>query len=407
MKNKLVFGSIILSLFFSFSCSKMIDEPTPIDLDLKSKALVEADNAFGLDLFKALNETEEGNFNISPLSVSLALAMTYNGAEGETKMAMEEAMRLTGLSTDEINQSYQSLVKALLEADSKVTMEVAQSIWCRLGYNVLDDFINVNQTYYDAEVRELDFSRSDAKDIMNGWIEDKTHNKIKNMITEVSPSHVMFLINAIYFNGEWQHKFDKENTQKRAFKIKDDQTVQVDMMQKEDSVLMTSNDLFSAIQMPYGRGNFNMVVLLPNEGKTCNELISSLSSDNWKVLMQNFVPANNVDIWLPKFKDDYKIKLNDVLSAMGMEVAFTPSADFSGINGNGGIWIDYVLHQTFIDVSEKGTEAAAATVVAMIETAMPSTPQFHADRPFIYAITEKETGAILFMGKMTKPAYNS
>lgn len=406
MNNKLVFGSIVFTIFFMVSCSKMIDEPTPIDLDLKSKTLVEADNAFGLDLFKTLNASEEGNFNISPLSISLALAMTYNGAEGETKMAMEEAMRLSGLTTDEINQSYQSLVKALLEADPKVTLEVAQSIWYRLGYNVLDDFITVNQTYYDAEVSELDFSRSDAKDIMNGWIEDKTHNKIKNMISKVDPAHVMFLINAIYFNGEWQTKFDKDNTQKMDFKIKDDQTIQVDMMQKEDSVLMASNDLFSAVQLPYGRGNFNMVVLLPNEDKTCNDIASQLNSENWKSWMDSFQPANDVDIWLPKFKDEYKIELKDVLSAMGMELAFTPGADFSGMNGSGGIWIDYVLHQTFIDVSEKGTEAAAATVVAMIEMAMPSTPQFHANRPFIYAITEKETGAILFIGKMTEPAYD-
>ncbi|MBN2806871.1 MAG: serpin family protein [Prolixibacteraceae bacterium] len=404
--QRIVFSSIIASVFFLISCNKLIDDPKPIELNQKSQLLVEADNDFGIDLFREINETESGNFNISPLSVSLALAMTYNGAEGETKAAMEEALRLSELTTDEINQSYQSLVKALLEADPKVTLEIAKSIWYRLGYNVLDDFKTVNQTYYNAEVNELDFGRSDAKDIMNGWIEDNTHGKIKDMIKEINPDHVMFLINALYFNGEWQNKFEKSNTQKRDFNTSDLKVVQVNMMQKEDSVLYMANDLFTSIQMPYGRGNFNMVVLLPNEGKTCNELTSEFNAENWKKWMSSFQMTYDVDIWLPKFKDEYKIKLNDVLSAMGMELAFTPAADFSGINGEGDIWIDYVQHNTFIDVSEKGTEAAAATVVAIVELAMPINTQFHADRPFIYAITEKETGAILFIGKMAEPQYD-
>ncbi|MFA9391609.1 MAG: serpin family protein [Prolixibacteraceae bacterium] len=402
--RKFVFSSILFSVFFIVSCSQMIVEPTPIDLDLKSKALVEADNAFGIDLFKAINETETGNFNISPLSVSLALAMTYNGAEGETKMAMEEALRLNNLTTDEINQSYQALVKALMEADPKVTMEIAQSIWYRLGYNVLEDFKTVNQTYYDAEVNELDFARDDAKDIINGWIEDKTHNKIKDMIKQVDSGHVMFLINAIYFNGEWQHKFDIDDTQKREFYTSEEKSIEVDMMQKKDSVMLVNNELFSAIAMPYGRGNFNMVVILPNDGLSCNDLVAEFEPERWTNWMASLQPAKDVDIWLPKFKDEYKIKLNDVLSTMGMELAFQPNADFSGINGIGGIWIDYVQHNTFIDVSEKGTEAAAATVVAIRENAMMPN-NFHVNRPFIYAITEKETGAILFIGKMVEPTY--
>lgn len=403
--NKLFNQIIIASLLIIVACAKVPDEPLPIDLDVKSKKLVAADNEFGIDLFKALNEKEKGNFNISPLSISLALAMTYNGSEGDTKQAMEEAMRLSGLTTEEINLSYQTLVKALLETDSKVTLEFAQSIWYRLGYDVEDAFKDVNRNYYDAEVNELDFGRSDAKDIINGWIEEKTHDKIKDMIAEVKPNHVMFLINAIYFNGEWQTMFDKKNTFESDFYTAEG-TVQVQMMQKEDSIMMTSNDVFSAIELPYGRGNFNMLILLPAEDKTCDDIVNEINPDNWILWQQSMVPTTEVDIWLPKFKSEYTVKLNNALSAMGMEVAFTPAADFSGINGRGELWIDYVQHNTFIDVSEKGTEAAAATVVAMIERAMPMTPQFHANRPFIYAITEKETGAILFIGKMAKPEYD-
>jgi len=406
MKTSIFFALAIFLASLFFSCNESIEEPKPIDIDLKSQQLVDADNAFGIDIFKLLAETEDENFTISPLSISLALAMTYNGAEGETKAAMEEALRVKGFTTDEINKSYQSLVDALLAADEKVTLEIAQSIWYRKGFNVLPDFKTVNQTYYDAEVNELDFSRADAKDVINGWIEDKTHDKIKDMIDGVEPDHVMFLVNAIYFNGEWRSKFETKNTQQRDFTKEDASISKVDMMQKTDSINFFSNETFSAIEMPYGRGNFNMVVLLPNEDKKCSDIIESLSAEKWATWIASFQMREEVSIWMPKFKDEYEVKLNDVLKAMGMEVAFTQSADFSGINGDGGIYIDYVQHNTFIDVNEKGTEAAAATVVAIKEFSMPMKPEFHVTRPFLFAITEKETGAILFIGKMAAPKYD-
>jgi serpin B len=389
-----------------FSCNdNTIDDIKPIDINEKCKELVQIDTRFGIDIFKLLAQSENGNFTISPLSISLALAMTYNGAVGETKTAMEEALRVNGFIPDEINQSYQTLVKALLEADPKVTIEIAQSIWYRLGYNVLSDFKTINQTYYNAEVNELDFSRSDAKDVINGWIETNTHDKIKDMISSVDPNHVMFLVNAIYFNGEWRSKFETKDTQKRGFTKEDGTAINVDMMQKKDSANYFSNEIFSAVEMPYGRGNFNMVVLLPGEGKKCSDIFNVLTPENWTSWMRSFVMTEDVSIWLPKFKDEYEVKLNDVLTAMGMGITFTPEADFSGINGDGGIYIDYVQHNTFIDVNEKGTEAAAATVVAINELAMPMNPEFHVDHPFIFAITEKETGAILFIGKMVAPSY--
>lgn len=401
---KTLTSALLLFLLFTSACNNADPEPDPkkIDLSLKSKQLVEADNSFGLEVFQRLNETEKGNFNISPLSISQALAMTYNGARGETKAAMEEALKKAGFTTDEINQSYQSLVKALLGADSKVTLEIAQSIWYRKGFNVLQDFKTVNQTYYDAEVKELDFSRSDALKTINGWIEDKTHDKIKDMIKEIDPDHVMFLINAVYYYAEWQTKFDKKNTSKQDFTKEDGSIVKVDMMSKTDSVNYLSNKLFTAVQLPYGRGNFNMVVMVPNETYECNDLVDQLTSENWNKWMQSFHMTNSLNIELPKFKAEYEVKLNDVLSAMGMEIAFTKLADFTGINSKGEIYIDYVQHNTFIEVDENGTEAAAATVVSMKDyAAMPIF--FKANKPFLFAITEKETGVILFIGKIKNP----
>jgi serine protease inhibitor len=406
MKTQIIIVITLTLLFLLGSCNdNTIDDPKPIDINEKCKELIQIDTRFGIDIFKLLAQSENENFTISPLSISLALAMTYNGAVGETKTAMEEALRVNGFIPDEINQSYQTLVKALLEADPKVTIEIAQSIWYRTGFNVLDNFKTINQTYYNAEVNELDFSRSDAKDVINGWIETNTHDKIKDMISSVDPNHVMFLVNAIYFNGDWRSKFETKDTQKRGFIKEDGTSINVDMMQKKDSVNFFSNEIFSAVEMPYGRGNFNMVVLLPGEGKKCSDIFDVLTPENWTSWMRSFVMTEDVSIWLPKFKDEYEVKLNDVLTAMGMGITFTPEADFSGINGDGGIYIDYVQHNTFIDVNEKGTEAAAATVVAINELAMPMNPEFHVDHPFIFAITEKETGAILFIGKMVAPSY--
>jgi serine protease inhibitor len=407
MKTQRIIVLTLTILFIFGSCkTDMIDDLKPIDVDQKCKELIQTDIRFGIDIFKLLAQSEDENLTISPLSIGYALAMTYNGAEGETKNAMEKALRINGLSPDEINQSYQTLMKALLEADPKVTMEIAQSIWYRTGFNVLDDFKTINQTYYNAEVNELDFNRSDAKDVINGWIETNTHDKIKDMISGVDPSHVMFLVNAIYFNGDWKSKFETKDTQEKSFTKEDGTAITVDMMQKKDSVNYFSNEIFSAVEMPYGRGNFNMVVLLPGEGKKCSDIFKVLTPENWASWMRSFVMTDDVSIWLPKFKGEYEVKLNDVLTAMGMGMTFTPEADFSGINGDGGIFIDYVQHNTFIDVNEKGTEAAAATVVGIKYTSMPLPTEFHVDRPFIFAITEKETGAILFIGKMVAPTYN-
>ena len=403
--RQLSFILFLLAATALVSCSKddvLPRERTRIELDLKSQQLVQADNEFGLDVFRRIDASEQGNFMLSPLSISQALAMTYNGARGETKAAMEEALKKSGFTTEEINKSYQTLVNALLKADNRVTLEIAQSIWYREGFTVLPEFISVNENYYDAEVRELDFGRSDALDIINGWIENKTHNKIQDMIDAIDPSHVMFLINAIYFKGSWQSKFDAADTRKQTFQVNPEKTVEVDMMQKKDSVMYQQNNLFAAIEMPYGRGNFNMVVLLPNNDKTIADVTAKLSADNWKMWMNSFAAVNELNVQFPKFKAEYEVKLNDVLSAMGMEIAFQPYADFSGINGTGDIWIDYVQHNTFIEVNEEGTEAAAATVVAIREMASMSI-SFNANRPFIYAITEKETGAILFLGKMVNP----
>jgi serpin B len=316
---------------------------------------------------------------------------------------MEKALKFEQYDTNDINQTFSDLIDALLNADNTITLDIAHSIWYKQGFNVLDTFKDINRNYYKAEVKELDFYKSDALDIINGWIEDNTGGKIRDMIKEIDPDHVMFLINAIYFKGSWKTEFEEKSTYEQAFYINPDKSVSTQMMHKTDTVAYQKNEMFSAIELPYGRGNFNMAILLPNEDSNLQTIIDSLTTDNWSLWMNSFGNKQEVNITIPRFTIDYNKQLNDVLSDMGMKIAFESTADFCGINPDADLYIDYVQHNTFIDVNEKGTKAAAATVVAMREcVAMPPTV-FNANRPFLYAITEKETGTILFIGKTVNP----
>ncbi len=411
MNRTIAFLPIILILVFA-SCQKE-DTEIPngeyqeIQLNEKSAQVVEADNEFGFELFRLVYDSnrEHENIMVSPLSVSLALAMTYNGANRETKTAMEETLKLHGLTTEEINTSYQTLGTALKSLDSKVVLEIANAIYYREGFQVEPDFITTNESYYDAEVSPLNFTSPDAVDVINNWVADKTNDKIETIINEISGNHIMFLLNAIYFKGMLASKFEKKDTKKKNFYLADGPSIQTDFMQQTNTVSYTSNDLFSAVELPYGQGNYNMYVFLPQEDKSLNDLTESLNSVNWESWKESF-HETNVDIEFPKFKFEYEIKLNAVLSEMGMGVAFSSLADFTGINKNGGLQIDYVKHKSFIEVNEEGTEAAAVTVVAIELTSTGSTPQntqFQVNRPFLFAITEKSTGAVLFMGTVNRP----
>lgn len=400
---------ILLALFLLFASSCKQDDYTPprsITLNEKSADLIEAENEFGLELFQKIyaGEDKADNIMVSPLSVSLALAMTYNGANGETKTAMEETLKVYGLSPEEINESYASLVAALKSLDPKVILEIVNAIYSREGFPVEQDFITTNQNYYDAKVEALDFGSSQAVNTINDWVADKTHDKIDRIIDNISPNHVMFLLNAIYFKGIWQAEFNEDYTEDLPFYLENGSTVQVPTMQKTESLPYYSNNVFRAVKLAYGAGNYNMFVFLPHEENSVKNIVNELNVDNWKSWMESFTDSVNIDIELPRLKYKYEIKLNKVLSDMGMGVAFGDGANFTGINKGGGLKIDYVKHKTFIEVNEKGTEAAAVTVVAFEYTSVgPSNMQFNVNRPFLYAITEKDTDAILFMGTVKNP----
>jgi len=409
MKTKSVLFIIIAICIFMAGCDLTGNSGDDVlTVTEKTARLIEAENDFGFELFQNIYnyETEYQNIMVSPLSVSLALAMTYNGADGETKTAMEKTLKIHGLTPEDINSTYRYLVEALKSLDpDTVLLEIANAIFYREDFNVENDFVTINQHYYNAEVTPLDFGEEEAAlETINGWVADHTNQKIKTILDRITRDHVMFLLNAIYFKGIWQKEFNKKGTEKLPFYLENGSVIQTETMQRLDTLPYMSNDLFSAIQLSYGKGNYNMFVFLPEAERTLEDVIDQMNDENWNMWMDSFQEIESVDIKLPRFKYKYEIKLNDVLSEMGMEIAFTNEADFTGINPEGGLRIDYVKHKSFIEVNEEGTEAAAVTIVAIERSSVgPEKVYFHVNRPFMYVITEKDTRAILFMGTVKIP----
>lgn len=385
------------------------NENKTINLDEKSAQLIEADNTFGLEVFQKIREeSEKENIMISPLSISVAFAMAYNGADKDTKTEMEKAMKLNGLTKEQINNSYKLLIKALQSLDEKVVFEIANAIFYADGFTVKPDFLTINKTVYDAEVEKLNFSSQSAVDRINDWVSDKTNDKITKIIENLSPLDRMVLLNAIYFNGIWTNKFDEKGTHNLSFTKTNGTILEVPMMQKEEKLNYTANSLFSAVKMPYGNGQYNMIVMLPATGKNSQNVIDALSFSNWKKWMTEFETKDPVVVTMPRFKFAFETKLNDVLKKMGMNKAFQPNvADFSKI-ADEDLYISSAIHKSFIDVNENGTEAAAVTSITFTTTSAGNEPPktiFYVDKPFVFAITEKDTDAILFIGEVNHPEY--
>lgn len=408
MKN-----TVIIMVMAGFILSSAACEKTSDDNKLKSgkledvnTELIQSGNTFGINLFKEVlaSEEEEKNVFISPLSVSFALAMTYNGAAGDTKTAFENTLGFEGLSTAEINKSFEILMDALLNIDEKVLFEIANSIWYRNEFQVEEDFLNNNQSVFDTEIRSADFADPNTVDVINDWIAKKTKNKITDVLDFIPYDAVMYLINAIYFKGIWQYQFDPEQTSDRSFYLYDGTTVEVPAMVQKASLKYLEQQIFEAVELPYGDGHFSMVVLLPKPEYKTTDILAKLNDENWNNWMNAMNMKDDIEVSLPKFKFTYGVKLlNDELINLGLGIAFSGQADFSKINPDVGLFISRVLHKTFVEVNEEGTEAAAVTVVEMRYTSVGDNNYFTVNRPFLFVIKEKETNAIIFMGKVYEP----
>jgi serine protease inhibitor len=410
MKSKVKYIPLIVFTLFFLGCKTEHDSQMKVDVrsQLKSAQMVSASNTFGLNLFMKINElAPDKNLFISPFSTLEALSMTYNGAASNTKDEMASVLGFTQYSDKEVNEYNQSLTNALLKADGKIKFEVANSIWYDQDFHVIQYFLDINHDYYDAEVTSLDFTSPDAVTTINNWVNAKTHEKIQTIIDAIPPGVVMYLINAIYFKGTWKFEFDKSKTIKTDFFHENGTSVQHDQMSMEAELNYYSSDDLQAIELPYGDGAFNFVIMLPKGDKSINEVITGLNDTEWSDIMSAMSKVKVV-VRIPKFKLELYSLLNDPLKAMGMTSAFC-AADFTRIDSAGGLYITRVIHKTYINLDEEGTEAAAVTAVEIGKVSYPNPDEpkyFVANRPFIYAITEKSTGAILFMGKMLDPAIN-
>jgi len=403
--------NIIILVLFMISlcgCTKSPNEPTSIrELTSLEKSIVDSDNRFGLKLFQEIVKVQkDSNVFISPLSVSMALGMTLNGANGTTREAMINTLELAGLTDQQINESYQSLMELLVGLDPKVKFQIANSIWYRNDHVFEELFFNQCKQYFDAEVAGLDFSDPTSKDIINAWVDENTNGKIKEIVKRINPNNVMFLINAIYFKGMWTYQFDESGTYDDQFYLPDNSTVPCKMMAQKEEYPYFANDQFQAVDLPYGDGLYSMVIILPNLNVNIDDLIITMDQSAWNEWLSKFEKQEG-NIFLPRFKLEYKIKLNDVLKALGMEIAFSDLyADFTRMYRPGGLYIDEVNHKTFVEVNEEGTEAAAVTSVVISERSGGGLEGFvmHINRPFIFAIRENHSGTILFVGKIVDPS---
>ena len=412
MSKLLKYLPAFILIILVFQCSKNSTDPIPPrQLTLGETQVTESANGFGFKLFREIvRESSDENIFISPLSVSMALGMTYNGAAGSTREAMDSTLELSGMDIQEVNESYQSLIDLLVNLDPVVTFQIANSIWYRLGFPIAQDFVDLNQTYFYAEVNETDFSDPVSVDIINGWVDEATNGKIEEIIDgPIDPYTVMFLINAIYFNADWTYRFNEEDTHDDMFNLPDGTQSPCRMMTRECDLQYFETDDFQTIDLPYGYGLYSMTIFLPRNQVDIDTLISQINQQNWNDWINSF-SEQEVTLSLPKFKLEYELELNDALSAIGMAIAFDQDeADFSGMRDPesiaiGNLFINKVKHKTFIRVDEEGTEAAAVTSVEIGETSINDI-SMRIDRPFIFVIRENHSQTILFMGKIVQPVW--
>ena len=361
---------------------------------------------FALNLYhQLLEQNSNRNVFVSPASISLALAMTYNGAEGTTREAIARVLHIEGMKLNEVNSAFAGLQRA--PADPKVQLNIANSLWARQGLTLNPDFLERTRQHYGAKVTTLDFSSPNAPLAINSWVKQKTENLIDSIVNKIEPDQVLFLINAIYFKGQWKEEFKKEKTKPDQFHLADGQQKEVQMMSQSGRYLYLEYKDFQMVNLPYGTGRISMYVFLPSKDTTLNDFHKNLTSANWETWTHTFafVPG---EVMLPRFKVEYEVDLNDALKALGMAEAFDPArANFSGmVTQDQRLFISEARHKAVAEVNEEGTKAAAVTSIGMSTTSISVPPKpfvMKVDRPFFFAIRDNMTGSLLFMGSVVNP----
>jgi serine protease inhibitor len=377
----------------------------PRALSSGEQAVITASNTFGFALLRELDRTRaDSNIFMSPLSASMALGMTMNGAAGKTFDEMRSSLAFGSQTSAEINQSYRSLIDMLRALDSNVDFRIANSIWYRDGFPFESTFLTESQQFFDAKVSGLDFSAASAASTINNWVNQSTNGKIDAIVDgPIDPAVVMYLLNAIYFNGSWTTRFDKAQTRSETFNSADGTVAPIMMMRRTGELRVAQTPDAQVIDLAYGGDAYAMTILLPRSGKPIRDVVAGLTGESWQAAVAN-VATTSVELQMPKFTMKWGANLNDPLQALGMRQAFAAGgADFTRMSQARGkdLYISVVKQKSFVDVHEEGTEAAAVTSVEIRETSAPAA--IRVDRPFVFAIRERLSGTIIFLGKIVRP----
>jgi serpin B len=399
-----IFPVLLLAIV---SCKKEPEgpkQPQLINLSPKASEVIAGSNSFGIDLFRVTATTEDKNMMLSPLSASTALTMLLNGCNTQTYGQIRDMLGYDGLTLDEINAAYSSLVGQLLAVDPEIKLALANSVWYRQDFSVKPSYLNAMDSSFDAEIAALDFSLPSSLETINNWAGANTNGKIPKVLDFIDPFAEMFLMNALYFKGTWTYQFDPGQTASVTFHLNNGSNVDVDMMKCLLNVKTIAENDATVIELPYGQQNFSMVIILPDN--SLDEYIPGFDISDWSRItasLDAITEPGEAEIILPKFKFEYERKLNEQLKSLGMTDAFNPElADLSGISDK-DIYVNFVKQSTFVDVNEEGTEAAAITTVGIYTTSLP--PTIIMDKPFIFAIRERMTNTLLFIGKVEQPLY--
>jgi len=367
-----------------------------------TRPVVDGNTAFACDLYTHLRQ-QKGNLFFSPFSISTALAMTCGGARGDTASRMRKTLHFT-IPDERLHPTFFALANM---KPGKCQLHIANRLWSQEGFTFLDAYLNLTEVSYGARLQPVNFATAteEARKTINAWVEKKTGDKIKELLKRphLSSATVLVLTNAIYFKGQWASRFKKKETREGTpFTLVDGNRVKVAMMHQQADFRHACHDELDILELPYAGGELSMIILLPRKADGLPGVEKSLTAsrlESWLAGLSN----KEINVFLPRFKMTCPFALGDALKKMGMAVAFTPSADFSGMTGSKNLYISKVIHQAFVDVNEEGTEAAAATAVVM-DKGKPRVIEFRADHPFLFLIRHNSTGSLLFLGRVMNPA---
>jgi serine protease inhibitor len=405
ISNKSITMSVLAAAFL-FGCSNNDnvtpgDEVNPVEIPA---SVSNGTTSFAFDFIHALQETQpvNENFLVSPLSLHMALGMLLNGAEKETAQEIQKALKMDAVALSELNAAYKTLINDLPVADSKVSLGLANSVWYRNDFSVENDFQSVLKNSFESEVTGLPFDDA-AKDRINKWASDNTNGKIEQILEKIDPNHVMFLLNALYFKGDWKYQFDPTKTLDTPFKLESGQTKSVKMMFAKSDFKVGSGSNYDAVQLPYANGQFNMTLLIPKGENTVDDVLKGISGASWSQLTTGMT-ERGVTVGLPKLTLDYSAQLKGVLQGMGIKKAFYEGAQLGKINKTASLYVDFVKQDAYLGIDEQGTEAAAVTTIGVgLTSAGPQEPRYICDRPFALVISENTSNTILFMGRINNP----